>query len=136
MKRIYHPYWNWEDWKAGMWEPVSGVKKKEKLQQAIEFTGDHLRYGKFMIQAVESWPIACEHNLTEVSMNRLAWIGHAATFIAIQSPESITREAWGHLSRIQQDLANHQARIALQHWTRIYGKTDSFLGEIVGAQGI
>jgi hypothetical protein len=127
VKAVYHPYWNWEDWKAGMWFPVYGESKKRLLKEAIEFTGTAKLYGEYMGKVILAWPVASEHNLTNASMNRLAWIGHAATFYAIQCPEMITREAWGHLSEQQRNEANDEAQKALNAWSKFYAGKDTCL---------
>lgn len=88
MKRIYHPFWDWEDYKAGMWNKS---KNKDLLQKAIEFTGNAELYGSYMFRITDEWPISCEHNLTDLSQNRKAWLGHAACCLAIGCPEDITR---------------------------------------------
>ena len=44
------------------------------------------------------------------------FIGHAAAAAAIKCPEDIVREAWGHLSKQQQDDANAAAQRAIEHW--------------------
>ena len=136
MIRVWHPYWQWEDLKAGMWRKVESALRAGFLQQAIEFTGDHERYGSFMRQVVSKWPLASEHNLTETSMNRLAWIGHAACCLAINCPEDITRQAWAHLSQQQQDQANQQAQNALLQWENNYQSQNSQLCLALEAPGI
>lgn len=116
MDRIFHHYETWEEYKLGMWRSVSVQERKSFLQKAIEFTGDHVLYGSFMLKVIEQWKISCEQNLTDVSQNRKAWIGHAAATIAINCPEDITREAWGHLTKKQQDDANLKAESAIKKW--------------------
>lgn len=116
MKRIYHPYWNWEEYKAGMWRNVSALKAVSFLSAAVKFTGDAELYGSFMVRVANEWPISCEHNLTDISQNRRAWIGHAAACLAIGVPEHITRAAWGRLTQNQQDEANAKADEAIRYW--------------------
>lgn len=118
MKRIYHPYTEWEDYKAGMWRKETTANEKDLLDKAIDFTGTHEEYGAWMMRVVSSWPKACEQNLTDLSQNRRAWIGHAACCMALNCPEYITREAWGYLTKTQQDLANKQADKAIEFWER------------------
>lgn len=127
MERIWHPYWLWEDWKAGMWSKSSAKDRSEMLQKAVEFTGDAERYGAAMLVIVDKWKFSCEHNLTDASTNKLAWIGHAATVYAIGCPEDITRQAWGTLTQEQQDKANAKAQEALNIWMSKYEKQDSQL---------
>lgn len=116
IKKLWHHYLNWEDFQNGMYRTLSGQERKEYLDKAIEFTGDHEKYGASMLEVVEHWPISCEQNLSSVSMNRQAWIGHAGCCFAIGCPDDITREAWGYLTQEQQDLANAKADEAIALW--------------------
>ena len=132
MKRIFHPYTEWEDYQNGMWETISGKERDLFLQRAIEFTGDAQLYGSFMFKVTDEWPIACEHNLTDTSQNRKAWIGHAATCLAINCPEDITRQAWGMLTQEQQDKANAQAQLAIECWEYKYEKKNNIIHQQMG----
>ncbi len=114
MKRIYHPYWLWEEIDANMWGDVSN--RKAALKKAVEFTGDHKKYGRFMQRVVNEWRYSCENALTDTALNRRAWVGHAATALALGIPEDITREAWGHLTDEQRLLANKEADRAIALW--------------------
>ena len=136
MIRVWHPYWQWEDFQAGMWRKVESVLRPHFLKQAIKFTGDHELYGQSMRQIIVEWPLSCEHNLTDVHMNRLAWIGHAACCKAINCPEDITRNAWGQLTQLQQDQANQQALNALNQWEKKYQSQNSQLCLDLEAQGL
>jgi hypothetical protein len=97
-----------------MWGSVQD--KKAYLEKAIKFTGDHKLYGRFMIQVVNKWDKSCEHNLSNMTQNRRAWIGHAAVALAIGCPEDIVRKAWGFLSEDQQIKANNEADKAIKIW--------------------
>jgi hypothetical protein len=122
MNRVHHPYWKWEEFHAGMWEHIGGQRGRELLQLAIAFTGDHIAYGAAMLRVVSEWPMSCEHNLSDVSMNRLAWIGHAACCLERGVPEAITRAAWGLLSDEQRDQANKKAQEAVDEWESQYSR--------------
>jgi hypothetical protein len=122
LKRVYYSFEKWEDYQFGMWRKIPFSQEPIFLEAAIRFTGDAELYGKYMIRAINEWPNGCEHNLTCVGMNRQAWIGHAATCIALTSPEYITRLAWHQLTQEQQDLANAQADIAIKIWEDNYAK--------------
>ena len=114
----HHPFWLWEEVQHNMWGHVRD--KSEWLQRAIKFTGDHLLYGSWMFKVADAWKYSCEHHLTKLETNRKPWIGHAAVALAIQCPEDIVREAWGHLSKEQQDAANAQAQAAIDYWERTH----------------
>ena len=68
-----------------------------------------------MRKVADEWKHSCEHNLTK-SGDKRPWIGHAAVALVLKCPEDIVREAWGHLTTEQQDLANKQASEAIEYW--------------------
>ena len=123
--RVWHPYWAWEEYSAGMWRRIHGIERDQFLQQAIVFTGDTNLYGSWMIKVIAAWPISCEHNLTDYGMNRRAWIGHAACCLAINCPEDITRSAWKCLTEEQRIKANIKADEAIYAWQRKYAAENS-----------
>ena len=114
MKRIWHPFWLWED--IEMWRKLPREEEGHYLERAMNFTGNADLYGNWMLRVLEECPVACEHNLSERGMNRQAWIGHAAVNLAIQCPEYITRQAWGLLTEEQRDKANLKADYAINLW--------------------
>lgn len=114
MKRIYHPFTKWEDYIHGMWRVAPKDERDQLLPKAIEFTGNAILYGSFMLKVLEQWPVTCEQNLSDRGQNRKAWIGHAACCLAMGCPEDVTRDAWGRLSQQQQDDANAQAQTAIE----------------------
>tara|TARA_R110000782_G_scaffold253622_1_gene341744 strand:- start:1108 stop:1518 length:411 start_codon:yes stop_codon:yes gene_type:complete len=118
LKRVYRKYTEWEEVAHNMWGKVPD--KKEWIVKAVEFTSDHVLYGSFMIKVVRGWPVSCENALTDYSLNRRAWIGHAATALAIHCPEDITRLAWGRLTDEQRFMANKQADRAIRSWENDY----------------
>lgn len=120
-KRVYHPISAWEEIHAGMWGDVEDAKSM--LKRAVDFTGDHKLYGHWMTRVVNEWPISCENALTDYSLNRRAWVGHAACAMAIGCPEDITRKAWGMLTDEQQFLANAEADRAIRVWADAYAKS-------------
>jgi len=119
-EQVFHHYSKLEEVPAGMWQSITGQRRSELLSEAIKFTGNAERYGAAMLLAVDEWPLSCEQNLTCSSLNRQAWIGHAACCLATGCPEDITREAWGFLSQQQQDDANAKADEAIAEWERRY----------------
>jgi hypothetical protein len=116
IKRIYHHYLKWEEYHAGMWSKLISSETQQCLDRAIDFTRNTKLYGEWMMKVIEKWPNSCEQNLTEKSMNRKAWIGHAACCLAIGCPEYITRKAWVQLTQEQQDDANARAQMAIDQW--------------------
>ena len=99
-----------------MWRKVTVEEEAEFLKKAFDFTGNHILYGYWMMRVVDEWSVSCEQNLTDDSINKQAWIGHAACQMAIECPEYITRKAWGMLTQEQRDLANRQADRGIHEW--------------------
>jgi len=120
LKRVYHPLHLWEEIHHNMWGEVDDCKAM--LEKAIAFTGDYILYGSFMQRVIKEWPISCENALTDYSLNRKAWVGHAATALGLKCPEDITRKAWGVLTYEQQLLANKEAIRAIRAWEDAYRK--------------
>lgn len=99
-----------------MWRKATRIEEEEILPKAIDFTGNAALYGSFMVRVTRQWPFSCEHNLTDVAMNRRAWLGHAACCMAIGCPEYITRRAWWMLTQAQRDAADAEADKAIRSW--------------------
>lgn len=118
MKQVWVPYWEWEDWINGMWRKVEN--EDELLKQAIEFTGDHEKYGSAMNEVIFAWPRTMLNSLTNKSINRRAFVGHCAVQNKINIPEYITRMAWKSLTNMQRILADIEAEKAIKNWELWY----------------
>ena len=129
--RVYHPVCDWEEVKHNMYGTVDD--RKSWIKKAIKFTGDHVLYGRFMMRVINEWPISCENALTDMSINRKAWIGHAASALGIGCPEDIIREAWGLLTDEQRILANNQAQRAIDEWEVNYKESRGIYQQVAGA---
>lgn len=113
IKRVYHHYEKWEEHKKGMWLKPSKEEAERLLPLIIYFTGDHIEYGKAMLEVIKNWKFSCEDKLTDIHINRRAWLGHAACSYKFGWKESLVRQAWKMLSNKQRLLANEQADKAI-----------------------
>jgi len=116
MKRIYHPYWLWEDFSHGFYDNCSGSIKQEKIQKCIEMFNSEQLTRENMFKVVNGWKYSCEHNLTNESMNKIAYIGQGACCIYAKIPNTITMECWSLLTKEAQDRSNIIAKEALESW--------------------
>lgn len=116
MNRVFVHYEKWECYKNGMWRKVSLSEEDDFLIKATNFTGDHNLYGNAMMRVINEWPLSCSHHLSDLSINRRAYIGHAACSLEINCPEYITRMAWHLLNDNQRILANKMADLAILKW--------------------
>lgn len=124
IERVWHPYWLWED--AGMYHPPiydmidKGETKEERFQKAIDLLTDLDLFYSTGKEMVKAFPYACEHNLTNTTMNRIAYIGQASCFYLHGLKEEEVREAWGYLTEEQRNEANETARRVLNEWEKDY----------------
>lgn len=132
MKRVYIPYWEWEDWKHGMWRKVPIDEYDKYLNQAILFTGDWVRYGQAMKEVIFEWPKTILNSLSNPSTNHRAFVGHCAAQYKMSIPEYITRAAWRELSDKQRIEANLQADNAIKIWK--YAQANRKLRDDVGVK--
>lgn len=115
MNRIYHPYWRWEDFKAGFYDNCSGDKKTILIKSVIEmFSSEELT--RTNMYRVQEWQYSCEHNLTNISLNRIAYIGQSACCIYASVPSTVTMEAWSLLSKDIQTRSDLIAEEFLNYW--------------------
>jgi hypothetical protein len=133
MKRKFHHYEKWEDFKNGMYENMQGRDRRIMLNRAITFMGNAELFGEFMMKVISEWPVSCEQNLTDKNTNNQPWIGQAACCMAIKCPEDVTREAWGFLSKQQQLEANEKADLAIKAWNE---KQNNKIHSQVGKAGL
>ena len=114
--RIYHEWSKWEDYKNSFYNNCSGKEREEKLSKAIEmFNSEDLTITN-MLAVINNWEFSCEHNLTNASMNKIAYIGQAACSYYAQVPNTITMEAWNMLSKETQERSNDIAEEVINIW--------------------
>jgi len=114
--RVYHPYQKWEDYQNKFYENCSGIEKEKKLCQALEMFNSEELTRRNMYSVIEKWKYSCEHNLTNSSMNKIAYIGQAACSYYAQIPNTITMEAWNILSKDVQERSNKIAIEVINEW--------------------
>ena len=105
MERIYHRYEKWECFKSGFFRNVSGEEKKQLSKKVIELFENSIETKEYMLRVVNEWSYSCEHNLTNISLNRVAWLGQAACCIYAKIPYSLTMENWRYVDKEKRDIA-------------------------------
>ena len=120
MRRVFYHHKDAEDCRLGMWKKMHGAEREAMFLRVANFMVDTQAFKAAMFRAIVEWPKATEMNLTTTSVNQQAWVGHAACFLAVGSPEEVTRDAWWTLTAIQQRDANRAADEAIAHWKNTY----------------
>ena len=134
IKQVYIPYWEWEDFINGMWRKLDKLQEQEMLQKAIEFTGNWEIYGAAMKKVSIKWPRTMLNTLTNLNVNRRAFLGHCAAQFEINCPEYITREAWGLLTETQRIKADAVAQKHINEWSLNYARKNREIHQSVGEQ--
>lgn len=116
MERIYHPYWLWEDYKSGFYDNCSGEQKNKYKDKIKEMFNDESKTITFMNKVIEEWRYSCEHNLTNQSMNRIAYIGQGACCLYCGAPSTVTMETWSELEKNIRDRADEIAKETINKW--------------------
>ncbi len=133
-KQTYVHYEKWEDWINGMWRRCEKEEEERLLKIAIEFTGDHLRYGEAMKEVVTEWKNTMLNSLTNVSINRRAFLGHCAVSYKLNIPEYITRMAWKELTDMQRTLADMAAQRVIDRYIIEHGRKNKRVHTNMGKQ--
>jgi hypothetical protein len=116
MKRIYHNYQKWEDFKCGFYETASGKNKDLLVSKAIELFSNPKNTEFYMDRVINEWKNSCEHNLTNLSLNRIAYIGQAACCIYAKIPFQITMNAWNKVDINFRIIADSIANKKIKEW--------------------
>ena len=114
--RIYHPYWLWEDYRAGFYENCSGEVKKQLIIKGIEMFNSEDLTRENMFYVIKNCKYSCEHNLTNESLNKIAYIGQSACCVYAKIPSTVTMEIWNLLNSEVQIRSNNIAIEAIKKW--------------------
>lgn len=112
----WHPYWDWECFKNGMW--TKRRNDMNKVQKCANTLSDPAICRLAMEGAVNAFPISAEQHLTK-SNGRRPWIGQAACCFYAGATEEETRIAWNfYMTPEQQKSANDIADEVIDKWER------------------
>jgi len=118
MERIYHRYEYWEDYKAGFYNNISGINKDLMIKKVVELFSSSELTNQYMNLVIEKWKYSCEHNLTNISLNRIAYLGQSACCLYAGVPSSITMEAWRLVSEENRNNANKIALSIISNYDK------------------
>jgi ParB-like chromosome segregation protein Spo0J len=120
--RIFHTYDKWECFKAGLYATTKdGMTKDECLEAYRAFLADLPRFSDALDHVIVEWKNSCEHYLTNVAMNRIAWLGQASMCYATGVPATF-RGGFCLLTPEEQQRANETALVYLNKWLASTGR--------------
>lgn len=119
--RVFHTYDKWECYRAGFYATAKDGMSREQCEKAMAaLLADGKKFKKAVNAVVAQWQHSCEHYLTNSAMNRIAWLGQAATCYALGIP-SCFRGGFNLLTKEQQADADDIALNALNWWLKKNG---------------
>jgi len=114
--RIFHRHDKWECYAAGFYNNTKdGMTKGECEESYRAFLADPGRFSDALEHVIAEWKYSCEHYLTNVAMNRIAWLGQAGACYALGIP-AVFRSGFHLLTEEQQQEANEVALEYLNRW--------------------
>lgn len=74
LPRKFHPWWDWECYKAGFFSTTTpqGLDEEASKIEYKNFLRDLPRFRRAMELVARDWPKSCEQFLLNPSMNRIA----------------------------------------------------------------
>lgn len=116
MKRKFHHFDVWEDWKDGLYRRSVPSMDKLMIDRAARLLRDPKWLKQAMTYCAFQWKHAADQNLSNTSRNRQAWLGQSACCYVVGATEAMTKEAWHLLSPAEQDRANAVADEVIALW--------------------
>lgn len=128
-ERIFHTHDKWECYKAGFYNTtVEGKSEDQCKLELSQFISDTPKFEQALDYIVNNWKHSCEHYLTNKGMNRIAWLGQAATVYAIGIPAKYA-SGFYLLSEEQREYADNVALKYLNKWLLQNGRKEVTLEE-------
>lgn len=115
INQIFHHFSKWEDYKEGFYNSTC-EDVAEHIQKSVDLLSNQELFYNYAKEVVEKWIFSCEQNLTDPSLNKIAYIGQSACCIANGTPAFVTRNAWAYIEEENQKLANQTAKKVLHEW--------------------
>jgi hypothetical protein len=120
--RVFHTYDKWECHKAGFYATTKDGMTKAQCEEAMrDLLADIQAFKTALLRVITEWKHSCEHYLTNGAMNRIAWLGQAATCITLGIP-ACYRGGFYLLTEKQQKAADKAALVALNQWLAANGR--------------
>lgn len=102
--RIFYHFQYWECWKNGLYE--NNRKDEDKIEKARKILCDVSLCDFHFSNVLSTWPISSKVHLSNKSINRQAWVGHASFCISHGANENEGISAWWKITKEEQIRAN------------------------------
>lgn len=116
MKRIFHSFDKWEDLRHNFYGGIMEYKKDNTLQLYADLLRDLSKFEAALQIITRDWTCSCEHNLTNESMNRIAYLGQASCALLHQVPHTVSMGGYNLLTIEEKSKADNMAEKYLNIW--------------------
>lgn len=120
IKQVYYAWHLWEDYRYGFYDNISGKNKIQMIQDVIYFFNNEKLIHQYMNRVIKEWKYSCEHNFTNPSINKIAYLGQASLSLFKKIPATITMESWSKLQSEKQEIADKIADYYINEWFKKY----------------
>lgn len=129
--RIFHTFDKWECHKAGFYNNTHPTLTEiECKKEYKDFFLNENRFRNALKKVISEWQNSCEHYLTNISMNRIAWLGQASCCYDTGIPSTF-RSGFHLLDENEQSKANNIALEYLNKWLITKKKKEVTLQEAI-----
>lgn len=116
--RIFHTFDKWESVPYGFFETAHKTMSRLQCEYKYrELMTDVEEFKTTLEKVTSEWKYACEHNLTNKALNRIAWLGQAALAYKYNIPATYS-SGWRLLNNDEQMTADNIALDALNNWLK------------------
>lgn len=119
MKRIFHPYDKWEDYRHNFYGGQE-FNNDKSIETYAALLKDLPKFESALRVIVSEWQYSCEHNLSNEAMNRVAYLGQAACALLYKVPHNVSRGGYTLLTFEEQKAADVLAQKYLDLWLEKY----------------
>lgn len=120
MTRIFHPWDKWEDYRHNFYGGVCEYEKDGTLGSYAGLLRDLPAFEEALRVIILEWKYSCEHNLSNESMNRIAYLGQAAHALVFKVPHNVSMSGYNLLTPEEQQAADALAQKYLNLWLEKY----------------
>lgn len=116
MKQHFYNYELWEDTKHNFYDKDDITQDVKRLR----VMRDHNLWGEYMLKVILDWHYSSLQNMTNPSVNKIAWIGQASMSLALNTPSKTTKRLWWSLTDEERKLANAEAKLVIRVFERLH----------------
>lgn len=109
MTKEYYPYWDWEDFKNGMYDLPENEFDVIDISKCVNVFTDLQLFESIAINVFKDWEKCTRQNLTNTNLNRNAWLGRACCSYHFSIKEKTTRNAFNTITTTQKNIINNLA---------------------------